>query len=92
MPAPSAAKAQSPQEKTVKKSRDKSAAFVKLATKRVNRALTALDSIAALSNRRSYTYDAAQIERIDKALTDRMLKLLNAFKQADSGSNSGFTL
>lgn len=74
-----ASKAASPQEKTVKKSRDKAASFVELAQKRVTRALEAIDRVKALSNRRSYTYTPDQVEKIGTALKTAVVKCGESF-------------
>lgn len=83
-------KAQSPQEKKVKQSRDKAAKFKELATKRTNKALRSIEGLGALSNRNSYTYDDAQVAKIFAALDSAVAAAKNAFEL--KGAASGFTL
>lgn len=85
-----AKKAESPQEKKVKKSRDKAAKFVELATRRVNKALRAIEGIAALSNRNLYTYDEAQVAKIFTALHNAINEADASFKA--KGVSSKFSL
>lgn len=83
-------KVESPQERKVKQSRDKAAKFIELATKRVNKALRAIEGIAALSNRNSYTYDDAQVAKIFTALHNAINEADASFKA--KGSSSKFSL
>lgn len=83
-------KAQSPQEKKVKQSRDKAAKFKELATKRTNKALRSIEGIGALSNRNSYTYDDAQVQKVFAALDSAVTAAKKAFES--KGATSGFTL
>lgn len=85
-----AKKAEAPQEKKLRKSRDKAAKFVELATKRTNKALRAIEGIGALSNRNSYTYDDAQVAKIFAALESTVAAAKKAFES--KGAVSGFTL
>lgn len=83
-------KAQSPQEKKVKQSRDKAAKFKELANKRTNKALRSIEGLGALSNRNSYTFDDTQVAKIFAALQTT----LDAAKKkySDTGSGGGFSL
>lgn len=74
--------AQSPQEKTVAKSRDKAQKFVDLAQKRVQRALSAIESVKALSSRRSYTYTPDQVTKIGVAFQASLKSCMDAFTGA----------
>lgn len=74
--------------------RDKGAAFVKLANKRTNKALAAINGVAALANPRSYSYTDAHVDRIAGALRDALASLEKRFAASKAGAETGggFTL
>lgn len=82
----------SPQEKTAANSQKKIDRFKKLATARMNRALKALDAVAALSNKRSYTYTTDQVTKITTALTASNEKVTKAFASTGGTGDAGFSL
>lgn len=82
----------SPQETKVAKSRDKSESFKRLATRRTNRALQSIDGLAALGNRRSYTYDEAQATKIFSALEAALARAKKAYDPNASAAQTGFSL
>lgn len=78
----------SAQEKKTANAQKKIDRFKKLGAARVTRAIKAIDAVAALGNRRSYTYDDAQVGKIKAALSaaaDRLNKSFDANAKADSG-------
>lgn len=80
----------SDQEKKVFLSAEKVTKFVTLATKRTNKALVALESIGALSNRGAYTYTDDQVERIFSALQTALDAARDKYSAKVSGG--GFAL
>ena len=88
---PVAKSAMSPAEKKLANGVKKTERFKKLAVKRVNKSLKALDGIAALGNRRSYTYTDAEAQRIIAALQSRLEAVTKAFSGA-APVETGFTL
>lgn len=91
-PAKTANKPQlSAQEKKAANAQKKIDRFKKLGAARVTRAIKALDAVSALGNRRSYTYDDAQVAKIKTALGAAADRLQKAF-DANAKGDSGFTL
>jgi len=82
----------SPQEKTIDRSAQKIAKFKELAVKRTNKAIHAIAGLANLSNRNSYTYDAAQVKKITDALQSEVDAVASAFKTPDAKKAGGFDL
>lgn len=81
----------SPDEKKAARHAKKVAAFKKLGTKRVNKAMAAIAAIAPLSNRNSYTYDQAQVSAIFTALNTALKSVADSFTSTGGGP-AGFTL
>lgn len=72
--------------------RDKSAKFVELANKRVNRALKDLALVSNLANRRNYTYSEDQAKKIVKALQLGIDHVKASFLSDGAGQQSNFEL
>lgn len=72
--------------------RDKSAKFVDLANKRVNKALKDLRLIANLANRKNYEYSEDQARKIMKALQKEIDNLKVAFQSAAIEGQDEFKL
>lgn len=73
--------------------RDKSAKFVELANKRVNKALKDIRLISNLANRQNYEYTEDQAKKIVKALQQEVDLLKQSFLTVeDSNSNNAFKL
>lgn len=66
--------------------------FVRLATKRVNNALKAIQLIGNLSNRGNYEYAERDVEKIFSALTAEVKSCRERFSTFGSKSKTGFTL
>lgn len=83
----------SAQEKKAERAKKRVLNFIKIGNKRVNKVINSLELVGALSNRRSYTYDAAQVEKIFKALQSAMDSAKNKFEaSADGKAAAGFEL
>lgn len=80
----------SPQEDKVGRLAVKIANFKKLANKRVTKVLNGLDGIANLSNKNSYTYDAAQAAKIVAALKAGVDAVEKRFAASAAGTVAGF--
>lgn len=87
-----AKKEMSTQEKAAARGAAKSAAFKKLGTKRVPKALDAIARIAALANQRSYTYDNSQRDKIFSAIDSAVAKLKAAFTDPTAAAKDAFNL
>lgn len=72
--------------------RDKSAKFIELANKRVNRAIKDLKLIANLSNRQNYEYSEEQAKKIIKALQNELEMVKHSFLSSEEDSQSVFKL
>lgn len=72
--------------------RDKSAKFVELANKRVNRAIKDLSLIANLANRQNYEYSDEQAKKIVKSLQHGVDGVKQSFLSNDPSSQSAFKL
>lgn len=82
----------SPQELAVERSKVKIANFMKLAPKRMTRALKAIDVVGNLANRNSYTYTSEQATQIVTALAEAVKAVGSKFTAtASSKSTEGFT-
>lgn len=68
--------------------------FVRLATKRVNNALKAIQLVGNLSNRSNYDYTEPDVQKIFRALQDELAVSKKKFEMAQkrSGKGSEFTL
>lgn len=66
--------------------------FLRLATKRVNTALKAIQLIGNLSNRGNYEYAERDVERIFAALTAEIKSCRERFSASGTKSKSCFTL
>ena len=82
---------QSEQEKRAARAALKVANFNKLAPKRMTKALKALDQVARLGNRNSYTYDDAQKQKIFAALASAVQGIQSAFEKTEGAKPAGFT-
>jgi len=82
----------SPQERTVQRSKEKIDNFVKLAPKRMTRALKAIEVVGNLANRNSYTYTTEQATKMITALAEAV-KAVGAKFTAPAGAKQtgGFT-
>jgi len=72
--------------------RDKSAKFVELANKRVNRAIKDLKLVANLSNRRNYQYTEDQARKIIKVLQQEVELVKQSFLTNDENDRDIFKL
>lgn len=72
--------------------RDKSAKFVELANKRVNKALKDLQLIRNLANRQNYEFSDEQAKQIIKALQQELDTIKLSFQSSDDMSRKGFIL
>lgn len=72
--------------------RDKSAKFIELANKRVNRAIKDLKLIANLSNRQNYEYSEEQAKKVVKALQHEVELVRLGFLNNEEGGQSVFKL
>lgn len=72
--------------------RDKSAKFVELANKRVNRAIKDMKLVTNLANRQNYEYSDEQAKKIVKALQTELDLLKQSFQSAETDSPSTFKL
>ena len=66
--------------------------FIRLATRRVNNALKAIQLIGNLSNRSNYDYSAKDVEKIFAALSVEVKNCRDRFQASGSKNKSGFTL
>lgn len=82
----------SDQEKRIERAKKKSERFVKLVTKRVNKTLKGINSIASLSNRNSYSFDEAQVGKIFAALDSSIAKAKARFESTAPQAEEGFSL
>jgi ABC-type Fe3+-hydroxamate transport system substrate-binding protein len=72
--------------------RDKSAKFVELANKRVNKAIKDIKLVANLSNKQNYDYTQDQAKKIIKALQYEVEQVKQSFLSGDEDSQSVFRL
>lgn len=81
----------SPQERTVERSKAKIANFMKLAPKRMTRALKGIEVVGNLANRNSYTYTTEQATQIVAALAEAVKSVGARFTAtSDTKSEGGF--
>jgi ABC-type Fe3+-hydroxamate transport system substrate-binding protein len=73
-------------------SRDKTAKFIELANKRVNKAIKDLQLIGNLSNRQNYEYHDEQAKKIIKALQHEVDLIKQSFLSAGEDGQIGFKL
>jgi hypothetical protein len=78
--------------RTATVNRNKSAKFVELANKRVNRAIRDLKLVANLSNRQNYEYTDEQAKKIVRALQQELDTVRHSFAAEDSTAKNGFSL
>lgn len=83
-------KTESDQERAVRVSKERSDKFLRLAPKRMTKALKALQGVAALGNRRAYTYTADQYAKMKAALTSELDKLDKAYTGTSTSNGEGF--
>lgn len=72
--------------------RDKSAKFIELANKRVNRAVKDISLIGNLSNKRNYTYNEEQARKIIKVLQASVDQVKASFLSGIHGQQANFEL
>lgn len=72
--------------------RDKSAKFVELANKRVNRAIKDMRLICNLSSRQNYEFTDVQARKIVRALQEEVDHVKQSFLSTDEASRSEFRL
>ena len=72
--------------------RDKSAKFVELANKRVNRAIKNIKLVSNLSNKQNYEYTEEQAKKIIKALQHEVDQLKQSFMSSDEYKQNVFRL
>jgi len=72
--------------------RDKSAKFVELANKRVNKAIKDIKLIANLSNRQNYEFTEEQAKKIIKALQHEVDIVKQSFTSGDEDNQNVFRL
>ena len=72
--------------------RDKTAKFIELANKRVNKAIKDLKLIGNLSNRQNYEYQDEQAKKIVKALQHEVDLVKQNFLSAEEDGQTGFKL
>lgn len=72
--------------------RNKSAKFIELANKRVNRAIKDLKLVANLSNRQNYEYSEEQAKKIVKALQHEVELVKQSFLTNEENGQSAFKL
>jgi len=83
---------QSDQERTLARSKLKLDNFNKLAPKRMDKTLKALENLSRLANRNSYTYSPEQVQQIKAALGASINSLIARFDTATTSAKaSGFT-
>jgi len=66
--------------------------FIRLATKRVNNALKAIQLVGNLSNRGNYDFEDKDVEKIFAALTSEIKNCRERFSASGSKNKNGFSL
>lgn len=85
--------AESTTERKIRIAKEKHARFVKLAVPRVSRAIKAIRNVARLSNRGSYSFDSAEVQKIFTAMSAEMQKAADGFNRTETDkADVGFTL
>lgn len=87
---PTTGPTESDQERVVRVSKERSEKFLRLAPKRMTKALKALDNVAALGNRKAYTYTEDQYAKMKDALQKQLEKLDRAYMGSAAASGEGF--
>ena len=64
--------------------------FIRLAEKRVTKAIMAINSVAKLSDRKNYRYSGEQVEQLLGALEDAMTNLRMEFATNVRAARKGF--
>ena len=73
--------------------RDKKKEFIKLANKRVNKALKLIQLVGNLSNKAHYDYDERQASKIINALEVEIKSIKERFKEAkNKGGDNNFEI
>jgi hypothetical protein len=72
--------------------RDKSAKFIELANKRVNKAIKDIQLIGNLANRQNYEFNDEQAKKILKALQQELDIIKQSFQAAEDASKKNFKL
>ncbi len=72
--------------------RDKSAKFIELANKRVNRAMKDIKLVANLANKQNYEYSEDQVRKIIKALQHEVDLVKQSFMTGDENNQVLFKL
>lgn len=72
--------------------RDKSAKFVELANKRVNRAISDIKLVGNLANRQNYEFTDEQSRKILKALQQAVDQVKQSFSNTEETSRGEFKL
>ena len=71
---------------------DKGERFIRLANKRVNKAIRSLQMIQNLTNKRNYSFSDDQANKIIKALQSELNNIKRSFKNNDKFGTNDFTL
>ena len=72
--------------------RDKSAKFIELANKRVNKAIKDIQLIGNLANRQNYEFNDEQAKKILRALQQELDMIKQNFQAAEDASKKNFKL
>ena len=73
-------------------SRDKSAKFIELANKRVNRAIKDIQLIGNLANKQNYDFKDEQAKKIIKAIQQEIDVVKQSFQTAEDANKQNFKL
>lgn len=73
-------------------SRDKSAKFIELANKRVNRAIKDIQLIGNLANKQNYEFNDEQAKKIIKAIQQEIDVVKQSFQTAEDANKQNFKL
>lgn len=72
--------------------RDRSAKFVELANKRVNRAISDIKLVGNLANRQNYEFNDDQAKKIIKALQQAIDQVRQSFNNTEDATRGEFKL
>ncbi len=75
-----------------KRDRSPAGRFKYLADKRVSRAISAIQSVGNLSERKNYEYSDDQVKQITDALTDAVQQVMNDFARNQRQRKNNFQL
>ena len=75
-----------------KRDRSHAGRFKYLADKRVSRAISAIQSVGNLSERKNYEYSDDQVKQITDALTDAVQQVMNDFARNQRQRKNNFQL